>query len=122
MIQKKGEKIKIFVESCKIMCCAKHIKHKEIKEQEKILENLYQFYKNLFSDDVPVPNKNISNYVKDIDLSKLSMEQRELFEGGLTKKQVIDALNKMENKKRSSNDGLTEEFSENRKQIQKIDL
>ena len=40
------------------------------------------------------------------------MEQRELCEGEHTKKQVIDALNKMKNNKRLGKDGLTKEFSE----------
>ena len=41
------------------------IKGEEIKNNEKIMKNLYQFYENLFSNDVPVSNKNIPNYVKD---------------------------------------------------------
>ena len=61
------------------------IKGKEIKEQ-KIMENLYKFYENLFSNDVPVSKKSISNYLKDINLPKLSMEQRELCKGELTRK------------------------------------
>ena len=39
------------------------IKGKEIKDQGKIMENLYQFYENVLSNDVPA-NKSISNYLK----------------------------------------------------------
>ena len=55
------------------------------------MENLQQVYENLFSNDVPVCNKKISSYLKDINLTKLSMEQRELCEGKHTKKEVKDA-------------------------------
>ena len=73
------------------------IKIKEIKDQEKIMENLYQFYENLFSNDLPVSNKSISNHLKFISLPKKSIEQRELCEGELTKKELKDTLNKMLN-------------------------
>ena len=52
------------------------------------MENLYQFYENLFFNDVPDSNKRISNYLKDIGLPKLSKEQRELYKGKPTKKGV----------------------------------
>ena len=39
------------------------IKGKEIKDQEKIMENLYQFYEKLLSNGVPA-SKSISNYLK----------------------------------------------------------
>lgn len=71
------------------------------------MENLQQVYKNLFSNDVPVCNKKISSYLKDINLTKLSMEQRELCEGKHTKKEAKDALNKMKINKTPDNDGLT---------------
>ena len=54
------------------------IKGKEIKDQEKIMENLYQLYEKIFSNNVPVSNKGISNYFEDNTFPKLSMEQSEL--------------------------------------------
>ena len=68
--------------------CLLEVKGKEIKVQEKIMENLYHFYKILFSNSEPVSNKSICNYLKDINLPKLSMEERGLWEGELTKKEV----------------------------------
>ena len=53
------------------------VKGKEIKEQEKIIEHFYHIHEDLFSNDIPVSSKSISRYLKDINLSKLSMEQRE---------------------------------------------
>lgn len=73
-----------------------------------VYKNLYQFYENLFSNDVPTSNKTVSNYLKDINLPKLSMEQREHYE--LSKKEVKVSLNKMENKKIPGNDGVTKLF------------
>ena len=70
---------------------------------------MYQFYKNLFSDNIPSSKRNISVNSKDlISLSKLSLEQRQLCEGKFTVKEVKDALNKMKN----NNHGLTKEFFE----------
>ena len=44
--------------------CLLEIKGKEIEDQEKIMQNLYQFFENLFSSNVPVSNKSKSNYLK----------------------------------------------------------
>ena len=85
---------------------------KEIKDQERIMEKLYQFYENLFSKDVTVSNKTISSCLKDVNLPESSMEQRELCEDELTKKGVKDVLNKMENNKTPGNDGFTKEYFE----------
>ena len=57
------------------------IKGKEVKDQETTKENFYQFYENVFPNDVFVSNKSISNYLKDISLPKFSMEQRTLCRG-----------------------------------------
>ena len=45
------------------------------------MKNVYQFYQNLFSNNVPVSKKNIFNYLKGINLPKHSMEQREPCKG-----------------------------------------
>ena len=66
---------------------------------------MYLFYENLSFNNVLVYNKSISNYLKDINLPKLSMEQKELLE--LTEKGVKDVVNKIENSKAPANDGLT---------------
>ena len=81
-----------------------------IKDREKIMKNLYPFYENLFSNNVPVYNKSISHFLIDINLQKLSMEQRELRE--LTEKAVKDVVNKIENNKTLANDGLTKKLFE----------
>ena len=90
--------------------CFIETKGKKVKDQEKIMKNFYQFYEKLFSNDVPVSKKSISNYLKDINLGKHFMKQRELCEGELTKNEVKDALNKMQHNKTPNNDGLIEEF------------
>lgn len=73
---------------------------------------MYQFHKNLFSNEAPVFNKSIFNYLKDTNLITLSIDRRELCEGELTEKKVEDALNKVENNKTPVNDGLKKEFFE----------
>ena len=50
------------------------------------MEILYLFYKNVFSNHVPVCNKSTSNIY--INLPKLSMDQRELYDGELTERKV----------------------------------
>ena len=50
------------------------------------MENLYHFYENLFSNNARESNKIISNYLKYINLPKLSMKQTELCVGELTEK------------------------------------
>ena len=55
------------------------MKSKEIKEQEKIMEYLYHLYKNLFSNDIPVSYKGIFIYLKDVNLPKLFMEEKETY-------------------------------------------
>ena len=79
---------------------------------KKKMDNLYHFYKNLFSNDVSLSKNSISSYSKDINLPKLSMKQRELWEGKLTKMEEKDALNKIENNKTPGNDDLTKDFFE----------
>ena len=84
------------------------IKGKEIKDPEKVMGNLYQGKKNLFSNNVPVSNRSISNYLNYISLKNLSMEQRKLCKGKLTKNKVKDALNN----KAPGNNVLTKAFCE----------
>ena len=80
-----------------------------MKRNYRSRKNLYQFHKNLFSDDIPSSKKNISANLKDlISLPKRSLEQSQLCEGKFTVKEVKDALNKMKN----NNHGLTKEFFE----------
>ena len=50
------------------------IGEKEIKDQSEILQNLYQFYEEIFSKKVPISNEVIANYLKDINLPKLTKE------------------------------------------------
>ena len=79
-----------------------------IKDRENIMKNLYPFYENLFSNNVPVYNKSISHFLIDINLQKLFIKQRELRE--LTEKAVKDVVNKIENNKTLANDVLTKNF------------
>ena len=50
------------------------ISEKEVKNQSKILQKLYQFYEELFSKTVFNSNEVIANYLKDISLPKLTKE------------------------------------------------
>lgn len=74
------------------------------------MENLYPFYKNLFSNNVPVYKKSIFNYLKVINLPKYCIEERKLCE--LTKKGTKNLVNKIANNKIPGNDVLTKEFFE----------
>ena len=83
---------------------------KERKNQCKILQNLYQFYEELFSKKVFNSNEVVANYLKDISLSKLTKEQSEQCEGEITKNEVKDALGNMIWNATLGNDGFTSEF------------
>ena len=61
------------------------IGQEEIKDQSKILQNLYQFYEELFSKEVSSLNEVIAHYLKNISLPKLTKEQGEQCEGEITK-------------------------------------
>lgn len=84
----------------------------ELKEKEKINNELHQFYQNLFSKNINNSQEKIVNYLNNTDTSKLSNEQREQCEGKLRESEVREALSKMENNKLPGNNGLTKEFYE----------
>ena len=85
------------------------IGQKEIKDQSKILQNLYHFYEELFSKDVSSSNEVTEHYLKNISLPKLIKEQDEQCEGEITKNEVKDALGNMTcNKAPENNDHISE--------------
>ena len=78
---------------------------KKRKNQCKILQNLYQFYEELFSKKVFNSNKVVANYQP----SK-TKEKSEQCEGEITKNEVKDALGNMIWNATLGNDGFTSEF------------
>ena len=54
---------------------------KEIKDKNKILQNLYQFYEELFPEKVSNSIEVIAHYLKNISLPKLTKEQIQQWEG-----------------------------------------
>ena len=77
-----------------------------------MLQNLYQFFEELFSKKVSNLNEVIAQCLKDISLPKLTKEQSEQCEGEITKNEVKDAQGNMVCNKTSGNDGLTSDFYE----------
>ena len=88
------------------------IHEKEIKDQSKILQSLYQFHKESFSKNISNSNEAIAHYLKDIGLPKLTKEHIKQCEGEITKNQVIGSLGNMNCNKIHGNDGLTSDFYE----------
>ena len=84
-----------------------------IKKQEDILNEVKQFYENLYKNhDV---NENQDNEIISIlehiqQNPKLSFESRNELEGELTEKEILTALKKMKNNKSPGTDGFTSEF------------
>ena len=85
-----------------------------ITKQEDILNEVKQFYENLYKNhDV---NENQDNEIISIlehieQNPKLSFESRNKFEGELTEKEILAALKKMKkNNKSPGMDGFTSEF------------
>ena len=57
-----------------------------------------------------ISEDSISNFLNDITIPSLTMEQSLSCEGNLTEKEIYNSLISFENKKSPDNDGLTKEF------------
>ena len=57
------------------------IGEKEINDQSEILQNLYQFYEELYSKKFLIQMKLIDHYLKDTNKPKLTKEQSKQWEG-----------------------------------------
>ena len=75
MVWRRRKEIKISLQSWQKSCLLE-IKGKEIKDQGKIMENLYQFCENAFSNNVPVSKKSITNFFAEYLFTKTFLEAK----------------------------------------------
>ena len=83
---------------------------KEVDDQKEINNELYSFYKTLFSQKKQFPKHNFESYLNQITIPKLTKERLQECEGEITEAELFKALQSMENNKTPGNDGLTKEF------------
>ena len=84
----------------------------EIYNQDDILYEISNFYKHLYStsDSVVQDDYDLNEYLKNIEVPKLSDLQAQKLEGQITYSEASETLNKMKNNKSPGSDGFTVEF------------
>ena len=83
----------------------------EIINQEDILNEVKQFYQNLYNcRDHLIEDVNLNNIFKDYDIPRLSEDEKNMLDNCLTKSEVLDALKRCKNEKTPGSDGFTAEF------------
>ena len=84
----------------------------EITEQKEINQELFNYYKDLFTEKLKISKTDINNYLSDCPIPQLSEEQTLQCEENFSEKEFYQALINMPNNKSPGNDGLTKEFYE----------
>ena len=82
----------------------------EITDKNLILENLHEFYQNLFQRKSLVSQEECDAFLNDIDVPKISDDHKHVCDNGLSIDELKDSLLDMHKKKTPGNDGLTSEF------------
>lgn len=78
---------------------------KILYDQTQILEEVQQFYSNLYS------HKDVEDVdLSTIDVPKLSQEDNKMLEGNIAEAEALEALRQMKNDKSPGSDGFTTEF------------
>ena len=84
--------------------------NKEIINLSKINTHIYQFYQQLYMEKQNINEDSICNFLNDITIPSVTMEQSLSCEGNLTEKEICNSLISFENNKSPGNDALTKEF------------
>ena len=88
------------------------IEKKELTEQNKINNNIFIFYQNLFSQQTGFKQNDLLNYLYKINLPMLSNGQKQICDSIITEKEIYGAPKSIKNSKTLDNDGLSKEFYE----------
>ena len=72
--------------------------------------HIYQFHLHLYVEKQNISEDSICNFLNDLTVLSLTMEQSLSCEGNLTEKETYNSLISLENNKSPGNDGLTKEF------------
>ena len=82
----------------------------ELSEPETVLSSIKSFYSTLYKKRNDKTETDCYNYLKTLNLPKLTDNESRLCEGKLTKRECWEALQTMESNKSPGNDGLSKEF------------
>ena len=82
----------------------------EITDSTRIRKHLKTFYESLFKKTVFKTSLEYDNFLENIDIPILGIEDKTLCERELTKSDFLEALLSMQNNKTPGNDGLSKEF------------
>ena len=88
------------------------VKEKEIISPEDINNEIYNFYKNLFTEKISTSKEKVDTFLNKMSLPKLDNQKAFSYEGPVTETELLNALKSMSNDKSPGNDGLTKEFYE----------
>ena len=111
-----GEKSNKFFLTLEKRRATQNIVHKvlsnerEITDLSKINTHIYQFYQHLYNEKQNVSEDSICNFLNDLIVPSLTMEQSLSCKGNLKEKGIYNSLISFENNKSPGSDGLTKEF------------
>ena len=78
---------------------------------KKILNSASKYYKNLYSSKINMVDPNITEqFFSEVDIPKLSEDERLNCEGQIATEECVNALDTFENGKTPGNDGIPAEF------------
>ena len=83
---------------------------KETNNETEINNHIHSFFNYLYKETLSFSSNNLETYLNAISFPKLGKEKNKTLDGGITEKELLAALQSMENNKSPGNDGLTKEF------------
>ena len=88
------------------------VNEKEIISPENINNEIYNFYKRLFTKKILTSKEKVDTFLNKMSLPKLDNQNAFSFEGPITETELLNTLKSTSNDKSPGNDGLTKEFYE----------
>ena len=82
---------------------------KETNDETEINNHIYSFFNYLYK-ETSFSSNSLETYLNTISFPKLTKEKSKTLDVGITEKELLTALQSMENNKSPGNDGLTKEF------------
>ena len=83
---------------------------KETNDETEINDHIYSFFNYLYKETLSFSTNNLETYLNTISFPKLTKEKSKTLDGGITEKELLIALQSMENNKSPGNGRLTKEF------------
>ena len=83
---------------------------KETNDETEVNYHIYSFFNHLYKETLPFFSNNLETYLNTISFPKLTKEKSKTLDGGITEKELLIALQSMENNKSPGNDGQRKSF------------